>query len=84
MTKEWFIQKNTCHSRHKPYTKYTTRKDTIVRHITTVVTGLSRNIPDNMLLDHYLTLEYLKRNEQHLYGCGGSHIRIGERMSSPS
>jgi hypothetical protein len=49
----------------------------------TVAASFSHNIPSTLLQDHQLRLEYLQPKE-HLYGCGGIHIRIGKRISSPS
>jgi hypothetical protein len=56
----------------------------MVQYITTVVSGFSRNIPSTTLLDHHPPQVYLQPKKQHLYDCSGSHIRIGEIMSSSS
>jgi hypothetical protein len=45
--------------------------------------GFNRSNPNRMLPDHHPPQEYLQSQEYHLHGCGGVHIRIGERMSSP-
>jgi hypothetical protein len=52
--------------------------------ITTVVVGFNRNITNTTLQDHRPPQVYLQPKKHHLYGCGGGHIRIGERMISRS
>jgi hypothetical protein len=78
-TKEYMI-----HTSQAIY-KNTQNKDTIVRHTTTAATGFNRNNPIIMLPDNHPPQgNYLQSKEHHLHDCGGSHIRIGKKMSSLS
>jgi hypothetical protein len=55
----------------------------MVRYITTVASSFNRNIPNTVLRVRHPRQVYLQPKELHLHDCGGSHIHIGESMSSP-
>jgi len=46
-----------------------------------VAASFNHNIPSTLLQNHQLRLEYLQPKKPYLYGCGVSHICIGEIMS---
>jgi hypothetical protein len=73
---------STCYKSHLPYTEYT--KGTIrVRHSYDSSDVLSRGTPHSVQRSPPPHHQYLHPKKLHLYGCGSSHIRIGESVSSP-
>jgi hypothetical protein len=61
------------------YKKWPSKSDTA----TTPAWCLSRSIPSSLPQGRRRRLRFLQPKHQHLYGCGVSHIRTGESMSSP-
>jgi hypothetical protein len=49
---------------------------------TTVATSFSSSTPNKMPLGYHRHQQYLQPKHQHLHIRGGSHVRIGESMSS--
>jgi hypothetical protein len=79
-TKEWLHLRVTSHISHIQ----NIQKGTIrVRHSYDSSDVLSRSTPHSVQRSHPPHYQYLHPKKLHLYGCGGSYIRIGESVSSP-
>jgi hypothetical protein len=79
-TKEWLHLRVTSHTSHIQ----NIQKGTIrVRHPYDSSDVLSHSTPYSVQQSHPSHQQYLHPKKLHLYGCGGSHIRIDEGVSSP-
>jgi len=81
-----YIQKNGYHLRVISHTSHiqNIQKGTIqVWHPYYSWACFSLSTPNSLQQSHPPHHQYLDPNKLHLYGCGVSHIRIGESVSSP-